>query len=169
MPKARPRKDDSNPKTRGNQKWKKKATVKPILGRINAPRLSNRRYQKLQPFVSMVKRLSETTSPTTFSMAIDATCTNAPDAIFTSPMMNSNSTTITYSDLALLIYVSIIWYHFQSNTIIKLNFKKVSLVNSITISSFHFSTQHCPLSRLHINLLTLLFRTRIVSLDFNKL
>ena len=121
-PEERSRKDVGEPKKRGNQKGKKKATVKPILGRINAPWYG--RYQKLQQLASLEKRQRESTSPTTSSMAVDATWTSAPDATLMSPMMSSTSTTPTSSDLASFIYSSIILDHLISNSNIELNFCK---------------------------------------------
>ena len=57
----------------------KKATVKPIIGRQNAPRLPNGRYQKLQSPALPVSS-SACLSPTTCSTAVAATWKSAPDA-----------------------------------------------------------------------------------------
>ena len=54
--------------------------VKLILGRINSPRFSNGRYQKLQPPALTERRQSECPSPTTSSTAVAATWTTAPNA-----------------------------------------------------------------------------------------
>ena len=51
----------------------KKAALKPILGRINAPRLPNWQYKKLQPPVLPVRCHSEVASPRTSSTAVVAT------------------------------------------------------------------------------------------------
>ena len=101
-----------------------KTTVKPIVGRINAPRLPNGRYQKLQPLASLEQSQRETTSPTTSSMAAYTSWTSAHDATFTSPMMSSTSTNFTASDLASLIYSSIILDYLKSNSNIELNLRK---------------------------------------------
>ena len=150
-PRARPRKDFGDPKNRGNQKGKKKDTVKPILGRINAPRLPNGLYQKLQPLASLETRQSESTSPTTSSMAVDTTWTSVSYATFTSAMMSCTSTIPTFYDLASLIYSFIILDHLKSNSNIELNFRKG------IFSKFNYPKLiwHCPLSRLHINNSTL--------------
>ena len=51
-------------------------------------------------------------------------CEQADDATFKSPMMSSTSTTPTSSDLASLIYSSIILDYLQLNSNIKVNFCK---------------------------------------------
>ena len=81
----------------------KKATVKLILGRINAPRLPNGRYQKLQPPALPERSSSACPSLTICSTVPAATWTSALDATSTSPMMSSSSTTHSSSDLASLI------------------------------------------------------------------
>ena len=88
----------------------KKATVKPILGRINAPRLQNGRYQRLQP-PALPKSSSACQSPTTSSTAVAATWTSALDAISMSQTMSSLSTTPTFSDLATMICSTFILDH----------------------------------------------------------
>ena len=77
----------------------KKATLKPILGRINAPRLPNERYQKLQP-LAQPESSNACPSPTSCSTAVVATWTSAFDATSTSPMLSTSSTTPSFSDLA---------------------------------------------------------------------
>ena len=101
----------------------KKAII-PILGRINAPRLPNVRYQKLQPPELTERRQSECLSPTPSSTAIAATWTSAPDATSTTPTMSCISTTPSSSDLATLIYATFILDHFKSNSNLELNLHK---------------------------------------------
>ena len=103
---------------------KKKVAIKPLLGRINAPRLPNGRYHKLQPPASPKRHQSSSPSPTTSSTAFTATWTSAPDAPSTSPTMSSNSNTRSSSDLASLIYFSFILDHLKSHTNIELNLCK---------------------------------------------
>ena len=102
----------------------KKATVKPILGRINAPRLPNGQYQKLQPPALPERSSSACPSLTTCSKAAAATWTSAQDATSTSPMMSTSSTTPSYSDLASLIYSTLIIDHLKSNKNFKLTLHK---------------------------------------------
>ena len=121
-PESRPRKAVACPK-----KMRIKSTtkvVKPILGRINAPRLPNWRYQKLRPHASSDKSQSAVASPTTSSMVIAATLTSAPDATSTSPIMNSTSTTFSSSDLASLICSTYIRDQLKSNSNLELNLHK---------------------------------------------
>ena len=92
-----------------------KKAVKPILGRINAPRLPNGRYQKQLPPALTERRQSECPSPTTSSTAIAATWTSAPDATLTNSTMSCISTT-PFSDLATLIYATFILDHKKSNS-----------------------------------------------------
>ena len=92
-----------------------KTAVKPILGRINAPRLPNKGYQKLQPPALMDKRQRECPSPTTSSMAVAATWTSAPNATSTTPTISCISTTSSSSDLATLNYATFILDHLKSN------------------------------------------------------
>ena len=77
----------------------KKATVKLILGRINAPRLPNGRYQKLQPLALPERSASACPSLTTCSPAVAATWMSSLDATSTTPMMSGSSTTHSSSDL----------------------------------------------------------------------
>ena len=101
-----------------------KTAVKPILGRLNAPRLPNGRYQKLQPPALTERRQSECPSPTTSSTAVAATWTSAPDATSTIPTMSCISTTPLSSDLATLIYATFILDHFKSNSNLEINLQK---------------------------------------------
>ena len=102
MPESRPRKAAvCLKKTRIKSTTK---VVKPILGRINAPKLPNWRYQKLRPHASSEQSQSALASRTTSSMVIAATLTSAPDASSTSPIMSSTSTTPSSCDLTSLIY-----------------------------------------------------------------
>ena len=121
-PKSRPRKAAACPKKMRIKSTKR--AVKPILGRINAPRLPNGRYQKLQQPALPERSSSTCPSPTMCSTAVAATWTSAPDATSTSPMMSSISTTPTSSDFASLIYSSIIVDHLKSNSNIELNLCK---------------------------------------------
>ena len=98
MPESRPRKTAACPKKTRNKSTTK--VVKPILGRINAPRLPNGRYQKLRLQASSEQSQSAVASSTTSSMVIAATLTSAPDATSTSPIMSSTSTTPSSSGLA---------------------------------------------------------------------
>ena len=100
-----------------------KATIKPIIGRINAPRLPNGRYQKLQSS-ALPGSSSAWPSPTSCSMAVAATWTSAPDATSTSLTTDSPSKTPSYSDLASLIYSTFILDHLKSNSTIELNLHK---------------------------------------------
>ena len=121
-PESRLRKAASCPK-----KTRIKSTTKvvqPILGRINAPRLPNGRYQKLRPQASSKKSQSAVASPMTSSMLIAATLTNAHDASSKSPIMSSTSTTFSLSDLALLIYSTYILDQLKSNSNLELNLHK---------------------------------------------
>ena len=145
----------------------KKATVKPILGRINAPRLPNGRYQKLQLF-ALPESSSACPSPTTCSKAVASTWTSAPDATSTSPMMSSSSTTPSFSDLASTIFSTFILDHLKYNSNLEVNLYKIFIVNSFILNSFYFSTMHCPPSRIHINHTTQSFPLRFVFLVFNK-
>ena len=111
-PKSRPRKVATCPKKKRIKS--KLATVKPILGRINAPRLPNGRYQKLQP-PALPASSSACPSPTTCSTAVAAMWTIAPDATSTSSIMSSSSITPVASDLASLIYFTFILDHLKSN------------------------------------------------------
>ena len=122
MPESRPRKAAACPK-----KTRIKSTtkvVKPILGRINAPRLPNGRYQELRPHASSEQSQSAVASPTTSSMVIAATLTSAPDASSTSLIMSSTSTTHSFYDLALLIYSTYILDQLKSNSNLQLNLHK---------------------------------------------
>ena len=101
-----------------------KRAVEPIFGRINAPRLPNGRYQKLQPPPLTKIRQSECPSPTTSSTAVAATWTSAPDATSTSPTISCPSNTPSSSDLAKLIYSTFIFDHLKSNSNPELNLHK---------------------------------------------
>ena len=101
----------------------KKATVKPILGRINAPRLPNERYQRLQP-PALLESLSACLSPTTSLTAVAATWTSTPDATSTSQTMSSLSTTPSSFDLVTLINSTIILDHLKSNLNLELNLEQ---------------------------------------------
>ena len=92
-----------------------KKAVKPILGRINAPRLHNGRYQNLQRPALTEKRQSVCPSRTTSSMAVAAMWTSAPDAASTSPTMSSFSTNPLSADLATLMYFTFILDHLKHN------------------------------------------------------
>ena len=92
-----------------------KTAVNPIIGRINAPRLPNKGYQKLQPPALTDKRESDCPSPTTSSTAVAATWTSAPNATSTTPTISCISTTFSSSDLATLIYATFILDHWKSN------------------------------------------------------
>ena len=91
-----------------NEKQTNKVAIKPILGRINALRLPNGRYQMLQPPASPERQQSSSPSPTTSSTAVTATWTSAFDATSTSPTISCNSSTPFSSDLASLIGSSFI-------------------------------------------------------------
>ena len=103
---------------------KSKKVVKPIFGRINAPRLPNERYQKLQPPALTERRHSVCPSPTTSSMAVAATWTSAFGATSTSLTMSSPSTTPLSSDLTTLIYSTFMFDHLKSNSNLELNLYK---------------------------------------------
>ena len=92
----------------------KKTTIKPIIRRINAPRLLNKRYQKLQSH-ALPESSSACPSQTTCSMVVAGTWTSAPDATLTSMTTSSFSTTFSSSDLASLIYSTFILDHLKSN------------------------------------------------------
>ena len=93
-----------------------KTAVTPILGRINAPRLPNGRYQKLQLSALLVKSQSAVSSPTTTSTTVTAKWTSAPAATLTSPTMSNTNTTPLSSDLATLIYSNFILDHLKSKS-----------------------------------------------------
>ena len=95
-----------------------------ILGRINAPWLPNKRYQKLQPPALMERRQSECPSPTTSSTPVAATWTSAPNATSTNLTMSCISTIPSSSDLATLIYATFILDHLKSNSNLELNLHK---------------------------------------------
>ena len=100
-PESRPRKDAACPiKTRIKSTTK---AVKLILGRINALRLPNGRFQNLQPPALTETKQSECSSPKKSSTAVAATWTSAPDATSTSQTISNFSTTSSSSDLATLI------------------------------------------------------------------
>ena len=121
-PESRPRKAAACPtKTRIKST---KMAVTPILGRINATRLPNGRYQKLQLPALLVKSQSEVSSPTTTSMAVAATWTSAPDATLTSPTMSNTSTTPSSSNLPTLIYSNFTIDHLKSKSTLELNLNK---------------------------------------------
>ena len=101
----------------------KKATVKPIIGRINAPRLPNGRYQKLQS-PALPESSSACPSPTTCSTAVPGTWTSAPDATSMSLTTSSFSRNPLSSDLAWLIYSTLILDHLKSNSTLELNLHK---------------------------------------------
>ena len=101
-----------------------KTAVKPILGRINAPRLPNKRYQKLQPPALTKRRQSKCLSLTTSSTALAATWTSAPDATSTTPTMSCISNTSLSSDLATLIYATFILDYLKSNSNLEINLHK---------------------------------------------
>ena len=101
-----------------------KTAVKPILERINAPRLPNKRYQKLQPPALTERRQRECLSPTTFSMAVAAMWTSALDATSTTPTINCISTTPSSSDLVTLIYATFIHDNYKFNSNLELNLNK---------------------------------------------
>ena len=138
----------------------KKATVKPILGRINAPRLPNGRYQKLQP-----PALPERSSSDCPSLTI---CSTDAAATWTSPMMSSSSTTPSSSNLASLIYSTFILDHLTSNTNFELNlhknlFRQFYYPQLISFLDNALSSQ--PHSYKSLDSVIFL---RFVSLDFNK-
>ena len=101
-----------------------KAAIPPILGRKNAPWLPNKRYQKLQPHAGPVKSSSACASPTTTSTAVDTRWTSAPDETLAKSIMSSTSTTPSSSDLASLIYLSIILDYLKSHSNLELNLQK---------------------------------------------
>ena len=131
-PQARPRKNvaDSKKKTKHIEK-KRTAAIKPILGRINAPRLPNGRYQKLQPPVSPKTHQRSSPSPTKSSTAVAATWNREPDATSTSPTISSPSNTYLSSDLATLIYSTLILDHVKSNSNLELNLNKNHFCNLV--------------------------------------
>ena len=98
--------------------------VKPILGRINAPRLPNGWNQKLRPQATSDKSQSAVATPTTSSIVIAVTLTSAPDANLTSPIMSSTSTTPSSSDLTSLNYSTYILDQLNSNSNLYLNLHK---------------------------------------------
>ena len=118
---SRPRKFAAYPKK--TQIKSKKATIKPILKRINAPSLPNGRYQKLQP-PAQPESSSACPSPTTCTTVVAATWTSSSDATSTSPIMNSSRTTSSFSDLVSLIYFTFIFDHLKSNSNLELNLHK---------------------------------------------
>ena len=121
-PESRSRKAAACPK-----KTRIKSTTKavtPILGRRNAPRLSNSRYQKLQLPALLEKSQSAVASPTTSSTAVAAMWTSATDATSTSPTMSSPSITPSSSDLATFIYSTFMLDHLRFNSNLKLNLHK---------------------------------------------
>ena len=120
-PESRPRKAAACPKKARIKSTTK--VVKPILGRINTPRLPNGRYQKLRPQASSEKSQSAVASPTTSSMVIAATLLSAPEATL-SPIMSSITTTPSSSDLASLIYSTYILDQLKSNSNLELNLHK---------------------------------------------
>ena len=121
-PESRPRQAaDCLKKTRIKSKTK---AVKPILGRIKAPRLPNERYQKLQPLALPERSLRVCARPTTSSMAVATTWTSAPDETLAKPIMSCTSTTPSSSDLASLIYSSFILDHLKSHSSFELNLRK---------------------------------------------
>ena len=101
-----------------------KTEVKPIIGRINAPRLPNGLYQKLQPHALTERRKSECPSPMTSSMAVAATWTSAPDETSTTTTMSCIITTSSFSDLSTLIYATFILDHLKYNSTLKVNLHK---------------------------------------------
>ena len=121
-PESRPRKDIAClKKTRIKST---KTAVKPILGRKNAPRLPNKRFQKLPPPAMTEGRQSECPSPTTFSTAVAATWTSALDATSTILTMSCISTTASFSDLGTLSYATFILDHLKSNSNFEINLHK---------------------------------------------
>ena len=120
-PESRPRKVSTCPKK--TRIKSKKATVKPIIGRINAPRLPNKWYQKLQS-PAQPKSSIVCPSPTTCSTAVAATWKSAPDATSTILTTSSHSTTPSSSDLVSLIYSTFILDHLKSNLTLELNLHK---------------------------------------------
>ena len=120
-PESRPRKVAICPiKTRIKSK---KATVTLILGRINALRLPNGRYQKLQP-PALPESSSECLSPTRSSNDVAAMWTSASDATSIIQTMSSLCTTPSSSDLIPLIYSTFILNHLKSNSNLELNLHK---------------------------------------------
>ena len=115
-PKSRPRKVATCLKT--TRITSMKATVKPIIGRINSPRLPNGRYQKLQS-PALLESSSACLIPTTCSTAVAATCTSAPDATLTSLTTSSPSTTPSSSYLTSLFNSSFILDRLKSNSPLK--------------------------------------------------
>ena len=120
-PKSRPRKVGACPKK--TRITLKKATVKPIFGRINAL-LPNGRYQKMQQAALPERSSSACQSLTTCSTAVAATWSSAPDATSTNPMMSISITTPSSSDLVSMIYSTFILDHIKSNTNLELNLHK---------------------------------------------
>ena len=78
--------------------------IKPILRRINALRLPNGSYQKLQPIVQPLRSLIACLSLTMSSTWVTVTYTSALDATLTRPTIRSLSKTFSLSNLASLIY-----------------------------------------------------------------
>ena len=122
-PEARPRKNAACPK-KTRMKSKKAAVVSAILGRNNAPRLPNGEFQKLQPRACPERSLSACASQMTSSMVDAATSTNALDETLANPTVSSSSTTPFSSDLASLIYSSVILDHLKSHSSLEFNLRK---------------------------------------------
>ena len=89
------------------------------FGRINAPRLLNMRYQKLQLRALTERKQSECPRPTTLLPAVAATWLSAPDATSTTLKISCISTTSLSFDLATLMYATLIINYLSLNT--KLN------------------------------------------------
>ena len=144
-----------------------KTAVKPILGRLNALRLPNERYQKLQPPALTERRQRECSSPTTSSTAVAAMYTSAPDAISTTPTMSCISTTPSSSNLAKLIYATFILDHLKSNSNLEINLHKNLFRKFFYPQLISFLDNALSAKPHSFNHLIWLFPLRFVFLDFN--
>ena len=153
-------------------KNQKSTTILPILGRINALWLPNRRYRKLLPNQELQnKRRIACPTSTPILSAISKMWTIAFDSnsLLTKPTIRSNITTYSLSDLALLIYSSFILYNLKSNSNIKLNDCKNILRKFYYPQLIIWFNTALFAHRTHINHFTQLFPLRFDFLNYNKI
>ena len=142
--------------------------MKPILEQINAPRLPNGRYQKLQPRTLTDRRQCVCSCPTTSSTENAATWISEPDATSTSPIMNSLITTHSSSDLATLIYSTLNLDLLKSNINRELNFHKHRFRKSVDLQLISFCDNTLSAQPHSYKSLVSLIFSALRFLNFNK-
>ena len=143
-----------------------KPIVKPILKRINAPRLPNGRNQTLQP-PELPEISIACPSLSTCSTAIVATWTSGRDATSKNPIISS-STTPSFLDLASVIYFTFILDYLKSYLNLKLNLHINFVLKFFYFQLISFLDNALSAQSHSYKYLTQLFSMRFVSFNWNK-